>query len=414
MDNFKYIFLGLYLLIFLFEASLKYLNLHHLKTHGDEVPSDFEGQIDKELLKKTKDYILERSFFGYAEAIFDLIIVVFFIFGGVLELYDSWIGSLNMPFIASGVIFFLMLSFASTVLSIPFSLYSNFRIENKYGFNTMTYGLWIKDLLKSLGISIILTSLLTSAGFTIIVLSPSLWWLWLWLFILIFGIFMMYVSPFLIEPLFHKFTPMQDEDLVRKLGEMMERVKIKVSKVLVVDASKRSKHSNAYFTGIGKVKRIVLFDNLLKSMNGEEIMAVCAHEAAHWKKKHILKRIILVEMISLASLYSAYLILESKILVPLFGMQSASFFVQLILLGFVGSIVMFFFRPVGSFLSRKHEIEADRFACSLIEDREHLHDALIKLSKDNLSNLHPHPLYAFVYYSHPPIQERLKKIVSAS
>ncbi len=414
MENFKYIFLGLYLLVFLFEAFLKYLNLRYLKRHGDEVPSGFEGQIDEELLKKTKNYILERSFFGYAEAIFDLLIVIIFIFGGILDLYGSWVGSLNMPFIARGVIFFLLLSVASTVLSIPFSLYLNFRIENKYGFNTMTYGLWIKDLLKSLGISIILTSFLTSAAFAIIILSPDLWWFWLWLFILVFGIFMMYVSPYLIEPLFHTFTPVQDEALVQKLRGLMEKVKIKISKVLVVDASKRSKHTNAYFTGIGRVKRIVLFDSLLQSMDGDEITAVCAHEAAHWKKKHILRKIVLVETISLVSLFAAYMVLESKVLAPLFGIRSDSFFVQLVLLGFVGSIVMFFFRPIGSFLSRRHEIEADRYACSLIENRRNLHDALIKLSKDNLSNLHPHPFYALVYYSHPPIQERLKKIISVS
>ena len=412
MGTIKYIFLAAYLLIFMFESLLKFLNLRHLRRYGNIVPQDFEGEIDEELLKKTRSYILEHSYFGYLESVFDLIVLIVFIFGGVLALYDSWIASFGLPFFLAGAAFFLLLSLASTILSLPFSLYSNFKIENKYGFNTMTYKLWAQDLIKSLIISVLLTTIISIMAFAIIVASPHFWWFWLWLFILGFGIFMMYVSPYVIEPLFHKFTPIAEEEMERNIRELMGKVKIKVSKVLVVDASKRSRHTNAYFTGIGRVKRIVLFDNLMKRMNQGEIIAILAHEAGHWKKKHVLKRMVVIELTSLLSLFISYWILQGDVLISLFGIGSGSFFVKLILLGFVGSILTFFVKPIGSFISRRHESLADRFACEAIDDRKYLVDALVKLSKDNLSNLHPHPLYAFFYYSHPPIQQRLRKIVS--
>jgi STE24 endopeptidase len=412
MEQLKHIFLLLYILIFLFEFYLKFLNLRHLKKHGEIVPHAFEGQIDVELLKKTRDYTVEHSTFGFFEGIFDFAVVIVFIFGGLLDLYNSWILSWNLPFILSGVLFFLLISLVSTIISIPFSLYSNFIIENKYGFNTMTFKLWMTDFVKSLVISIVLTSIMTAVSFAIIQGSPDFWWIWLWLFILIFGIFMMYISPYIIEPLFHKFTPVQEEELENKIRSLMDKIKIKISKIRVVDASKRSRHSNAYFTGIGRVKRIVLFDNLITSMTHGEILAVLAHEAGHWKKKHILRRIVLVEALSLASLFIAFLVLKSDVLVTIFGLTISSFFAKLILLGFVGSLLMFFFRPLSSYFSRRQETEADRFAMKMIDDRKDLADALVKLSKDNLSNLHPHPLYAFFNYSHPPIQERLRKIIA--
>ncbi len=414
MEQIKYIFLLIYILIFLFESYLKFLNLRHLKKYGEIVPQAFEGHIDKELLKKTRDYTVEHSTFGFLEAVFDFALMILFIFGGLLDFYNSWIISWNLPFILSGVVFFLLISLVSTIISIPFSLYSNFKIENKYGFNTMTFKLWITDFAKSLVISIILTTIMTSVSFAIIQGSPDFWWIWLWLFILIFGIFMMYISPYVIEPLFHKFAPVQEEELENKIRSLMDKIKIRISKIRVVDASKRSRHSNAYFTGIGRVKRIILFDNLINTMTHGEILAILAHEAGHWKKKHILRRIILVEALSLISLFVAFLVLRSDILVSVFDLTISSFFAKLILLGFVGSLLMFFFKPLSSYLSRRQETEADRFAMKMIDDSKDLADALVKLSKDNLSNLHPHPIYAFFNYSHPPIQERLQRIITQS
>ncbi|MEW5807202.1 MAG: M48 family metallopeptidase [Acidobacteriota bacterium] len=410
MANYRFLFLIIYLLIFIFELWLKFLNLSHLKKHGGIVPPEFEGHVDSEILKKIRNYTIERSRLGFFESIFESGIFILFIFGGILDAYNSWIFSLDLPFVLSGVLFFLILSLASTFLSIPFSIFAAFRIENRYGFNTMTARLWLSDLVKSLVISIILTAAMTTTGFGIIALSPGWWWFWLWLFLLGFGIFMMYISPYAIEPLFHKFAPIQDEILEGKIRELMDKVRIRISKIRVVDASKRSRHTNAYFTGIGRVKRIVLFDTLINNMTHGEILAILAHEAGHWKKRHILKRIVLIELVSLVSLFIAFKILKGDILISLFGLESDSFFARMILLGFVGSLASFFFRPVSNHFSRRHELDADAFACAMLKQRKDLSDALVKLTKDNLSNLHPHPWYAFFYYSHPLILQRLKKI----
>jgi STE24 endopeptidase len=308
-----------------------------------------------------------------------------------------------------GIIFSLTLYYISTLLSIPFSLYVDFKIENKYGFNTTTPKLWATDLFKSLIISTILIIIMVSVSCWLIVKLPSLWWLMVWLFTLLFSIFLMYISPYIIEPLFNKFSPAPPQ-IEEKIKELTERVKIAVSKVMVMDASKRSKHSNAYFTGIGKTKRIVLFDTLLSTMNPSEIISIIAHEAGHWKKKHLLKRIVATELLSLAIIYLSYRILETPFLTSIFEYHNNNFFAKLVLLTFIFSIVFFPFTPLLSFLSRRHETEADNFAISNISNSQDYINALIKLSKDNLINLHPHPFYAKFYYSHPPVLERIEKI----
>jgi len=274
----------------------------------------------------------------------------------------------------------------------------------------MTFKLWITDTIKSLVISTILMGLLIAAGLFIIQKSPDLWWLWVWCFFLAFGIFMMYISPYVIEPLFHKFTPVGDEKLEDGIRSLMEKVGIKVSRVFKIDASKRTKHTNAYFTGIGKVKRIVLYDTLIEKMNYDEIMSVLAHEAGHWKKKHILKSIIVTETIALIAIYVAYHVIQSDFLMTLFNIKESSLFAKLIILGFIGSIVSFPFGPVFHYFSRRHENEADKYSFDLTGNPDSMISALVKLSKDNLSNLHPHPLYALFHYSHPPVLERIRKI----
>ncbi len=398
-----------YLLITAFGYWLDFLNLSHLKKHGSIIPPEFEGYIDQALLSKTMDYTVEHTKFGFVSSVFNNIVFLLFILA-LLNIYNSWIISLNYSFILSGIVFFLLLTYGETIISMPFSLYSTFKIENKYGFNTMTFKLWVTDTIKSLVISTILTGVLIAAGLFIIKKSPDLWWLWVWCFFLAFGIFMMYISPYVIEPLFHKFTPVGDEKLEEGIRALMEKVGIKVSRVFKIDASKRTKHTNAYFTGIGKVKRIVLYDTLIEKMDYDEIMSVLAHEAGHWKKKHILKSIIVTETIALISIYVAYHVIQSDILINLFNIKESSFFAKLIILGFIGSIVSFPFGPVFHHFSRKHENEADKYSFDLTRNPDSMISALVKLSKDNLSNLHPHPLYALFHYSHPPVLERIRKI----
>jgi STE24 endopeptidase len=190
----------------------------------------------------------------------------------------------------------------------------------------------------------------------------------------------------------------------------MEKAGLKVDSVFQVNASKRSRHSNAYFSGIGRVKRIVLFDTLLESMSRSEILAILAHEVGHWKKKHVLKRIILTEAVALGAIFVAYKLLAWEGLPGLIGLQEGSFYVRVAILSFLASLLMFPLTPALSILSRKHEWQADRFACELTGRPLDLANALIKLSKENLANLHPHPLYAAFYYSHPPVVQRVGKL----
>jgi STE24 endopeptidase len=398
-----------YIAVTTFGYWLDFINLSHLKKYGSLVPKEFEGHIDQQQLSKTRDYNVEHTMFGFVSSVFNNIFFLVFIFL-LLNLYNSWVLSLNRGFIISGLVFFLLLTYAETVISMPFSLYNTFKIENKYGFNTMTFKLWITDTIKSLIISTVLMGLLIAVGLLLIQKSPDMWWLWVWSFFFAFSIFMMYLSPYVIEPLFHKFTPVDDESLEKGIRDIMQKAGIKVSRIFKMDASKRTKHTNAYFTGIGKVKRIVLYDTLIEKMDREEILSVLAHEAGHWKKKHVLKYIAATEAIALAVIYVAFLLLRSDFLIGLFHIENGSFFAKIVLLGFIGSLVSFPFSPVSHYFSRKHENEADKYSYELTCNAGSMISALVKLSKDNLSNLHPHPLYALFHYSHPPVLERIRKI----
>jgi len=393
-----------------FEYLLRYLNFGHVKKFGLNVPSVFEGNINVEILRKTVAYETEKTRFSFVSSLFGNIVTIVFIFGGLLNFYNSWILSLNVPFVLSGLLFFLILSYANTIITVPFSLYSTFRIENKYGFNTMTLLLWMKDFMKSLVLSTIITGIVVSAGLWIVQTSPEYWWLWLWIFFLVFSLFMMYISPYVIEPLFNKFSPLEDQDMVDRIRQMFLKIGITVNRVFRMDASKRSRHTNAYFSGIGKVKRIILYDTLLEMMDRDEILAVLAHEAGHWKKKHIFKMLVATEVLSLFIIYAVFRLVQTDLLTDLFSIRGETFFAKIVILGFLGGIISLPFTPLSSFISRRFEREADVFAFSLSGNKESMISALIKLSKDNLSNLHPHPLYSRFYYSHPPVVQRIEQI----
>ncbi|GBD99592.1 hypothetical protein BMS3Abin07_01629 [bacterium BMS3Abin07] len=414
MNNYLIAIFIIYILITGFGYWLEYLNIKYLKKNGDIIPAEFEGHIDQPLLSRTRDYTVENSRFGIISSVFSDLILLLFIFGGILDIYNSWVSSLHLPFIVSGLIFFLLLTYIQTFLEMPFGLYRTFRIEKKYGFNTMTIKLWITDTIKSLVISTIILSLLIACGLLIIKKSPDLWWFWVWCFFFSFSMFIMYLSPYVIEPLFNKFKPVDDEELVGGIINLMSRAGIKVSRVFRMDASKRTKHTNAYFSGIGRTKRIVLFDTLLKMLDHAEILSVLAHEAGHWKKRHILKSIIATEIIAFIVFYIAFHLLRGNFLAELFRIKESTLFAKLIVLGFLGSIASFPLSPLFNYLSRRHEREADDFSCSLIGDGGPMISSLVKLSRDNLSNLHPHPFYAAFHYSHPPVIERIKRLKKRS
>ncbi len=393
---------------------LEHINIGHLKAHGSEVPPEFAGHIDAELLKKTQAYTIEHNRLSMAESAFDSLVLVIFLYGGLLNWYAAWISSLSSSFVLRGTIFFLGLGLGQLPLSIPFSLYSTFRIENRYGFNTMTPGLWLADLVKSTLLSAVLMSVVLTCGFWIVQISPEHWWFFIWGFFFVFSVFMMYISPYLIEPLFNTYTPLAGTGLDDRIRTMLAPAGLQISRVFSMDASKRSRHANAYFTGIGRVKRIVLYDTLLKTMDEDEVLAVLAHEAGHWKKRHVLKMLALVEALSLAAAFIAFHMLRAGVPGRLFGLSGETFFAGLVVLGFIFGIAAFPFTPLFSFLSRRHERDADRFALNIAPKPSAMATSLIKLSRDNLSNLHPHPLYAAFYYSHPPVVDRVKTLIKIS
>ena len=389
---------------------LRSLNLHHLKQHGTEVPTGFAESINKEILARTTAYTLEKSRLGLIESVVNNIILILFLFGGLISLYDQWIASLSPSFLVSGLLFFIILALAQTLIEVPFSFYSTFSIENRYGFNTTTKRLWFSDLGKSTIISLLILSVLVAAALGSIHMSPEFWWFWLWVFFAVFTIFLMYIAPYVIEPLFFKFSPITEKNLEDKIMAMMARAKVKVSRVMQVDASRRSHHANAYFSGIGRVKKVVLFDTLLKQMTQEEILAILAHELGHGQQGHIRKRLLLIETAALLSFYLAYRLLAWGGLPGLIGLTQLSLPAQFVILTFLGSLAAFLLTPLSNWLSRRQEWQADQFGCELSGDPGALASALIKLSGKNLANLHPHPLYAKFYYSHPPVVERVRRL----
>lgn len=406
----KILLLALYLLTLAAGLWLRALNQRHLRRHGSTVPPEFAGAVDPEVLRRTSAYTLAQSRLGLIESLFGAGLTVVFFFGGLLPLYDGWIASLSGSFVVAGLFFFLGLQLVQTLLDIPFSLYRNFVLEARFGFNVMSGRLWLTDLLKSTLLSLLLLGLLTAGALALIQASPHRWWLWVWGFVALVTLFLMYLSPYVIEPLFYRFEPVRNESLRQRIEALMEKAGLQISRVQQVDASRRSRHSNAYFTGIGRVKRIVLFDTLLAQMTHDEILAILAHEAGHWRLGHIRRRLWTAELLSLAAFFLAFHLLQWGGLPQLLGLEHSSFFAEVAILGFLGSLVSFPLTPVGSWLSRRHEWQADRFAVELTGEPHNLASALVKLSSENLANLHPHPFYAWFHYSHPPMVERVRAL----
>jgi STE24 endopeptidase len=290
---------------------------------------------------------------------------------------------------------------------VPFQLYADFRIEERHGFNRQTIGLWWGDWLKSTGLSLLLTSLLAAGALWLVQAAPHTWWIWVTALISGASLLMTFASPYLIEPLFHKLEPLEVAGLSDGIRAMTERAGVHVGRVLRLDASRRSSHSNAYFTGLGRVKRVVLFDTLLSQMSHAQILAVLAHELGHWKKHHVLVRMLVMQALLVALAYLAFRLAPSSVLPGLLGLGSASFPARMLILMLVVSAVAFPLTPLFAAWSRHDERQADRFAVALHGHAQDLADALAKLGTENLSNLHPHPLYAAFYYSHPPLVERI-------
>jgi STE24 endopeptidase len=393
------------------EIALDTINLRHLRRHGGEIPTPFRGVVDREALQRAADYTFARNRVGMIESLAVTAAFLFFLFGGWLAPYERWVAGVSGSFVGGGVVFFLGLILARTVLGLPFSLYRTFRVERDFGFNTTTPKLWMSDLIKSLILSVILSAILIGGALWLVETAPRFWWLWVWGFFALFTVLLMYLSPVLIEPLFFKFEPLRREGLEEAIRDLMSRAGLAVSRVFQVDASRRSRHSNAYFTGIGRVKRIVLFDTLLEQMKDQEILAVLAHEVGHWRLRHVLRRIIFLQIAMLVGLYLAFRLVGWEGLPAIVGLADASFAGRALILLFLAGLVSFFFTPLSSYSSRRHEWQADDFASRLTGRPADLASALVKLSLENLANLHPHPLYAWFHYSHPPMVQRIERLL---
>src|SRR5208283_4649491 len=272
------VLLCVYLGVQVFRYCLDYLNLSYMRRRAWPAAPEFDAVLGREFLDRMQVYLRERTLFGMAASGLSTIAVVVFLFGGLLDTYNSWIASMNLPFAVSGWVFFVLLYLGWEVFSLPSTLYFIFHIEQKHGFNTMTYRVWFLDFLKGTLLALLLLTAVAFGGFWLIETSPRFWWFWVWCFFLAFTVLITYIAPYVIEPLFNTFTPVEDESLKSAIVALASRAAINVSKVLKMDESKRSRHTNAYFTGIGKTKRIILFDTLLESLKPDEVLAVLAHE----------------------------------------------------------------------------------------------------------------------------------------
>lgn len=404
------VLLCVYLGVQVFRYCLDYLNLSYMRRRAWPAAPEFDAVLGREFLDRMQVYLRERTLFGMAASGLSTIAVVVFLFGGLLDTYNSWIASMNLPFAVSGWVFFVLLYLGWEVFSLPSTLYFIFHIEQKHGFNTMTYRVWFLDFLKGTLLSLLLLTAGAFGGFWLIETSPRFWWFWVWFFFLAFTIFITYIAPYVIEPLFNTFTPVEDESLKSRIVALASRAGINVSKVLKMDQSKRSRHTNAYFTGIGRTKRIILFDTLLETMKPDEVLAVLAHEIGHWKRHHLLKGLLLTALVSLVFFFCAYQALSRHVLDTLFAIRIDAFPAKAVIAGFLAGMLSFLFTPAMNAFSRSLEREADRFSCAFEGRGEAMINALVKLSRDNLSNLYPHPLYALFHYSHPPVLERIRYI----
>lgn len=386
---------------------LSWLNLRHLQLKGNVVPGVLAGRVDGERLARISAYTAARARLGLLQSALSALFLGGFLFGGGLAWYDAQVEHRAHSFVANGVLFFLGLQLAGAFLAIPFQLYSDFRLEARYGFNRQTAGLWWGDWLKSTALSLLVGLALCAGALALVRMAPQSWWLLVSLLISAVTLLLTVLSPYLIEPLFYRMEPLDVAGLSEGIRSLTERAGVHVGRVLKVDASRRSTHSNAYFTGLGRQKRVVLFDTLLAQMSEQQVLAVLAHELGHWKKHHVLWRMLAMQAVLFLSAYLVFWLSPSTALPSLVGLTAASFPARVLILAMVGSVLLFPLTPLVSAWSRHDERQADDFAVALHGRAQDLADALAKLGTENLSNLHPHPLYAAFYYSHPPLAERI-------
>jgi STE24 endopeptidase len=393
------------------DAALNFTaDLLNLKAVSKELPQAFEGWYAPEAYRKSQEYLMVRTRFEWIVSGFDMLIVLIFWFGGGFAWLDQLVRHLGWPMIGTGLVYIGVLLSVKTFLSAPFSAYATFVIEQRFGFNQTTWGTYLKDRVKTAVLAVVLGAPLLAAVLAFFQYAGDHAWWACWLATVSFMLAVQYIAPAWIMPLFNRFDPLQDGELREAILDYARRIDFKLDNIFVMDGSKRSSKSNAFFTGFGRHRRIVLYDTLIKKHDVDELVAVLAHEMGHYKEKHILKNLLIAILQAGVMFYILSFFIAYKGLFDAFYVRHASVYAGLIFFGMLYAPLDGLMGLAVQAMSRRHEYAADRFAVRTSGKGRAMVQALKKLSVHNLSNLQPHPLYVFLNYSHPPLLQRIAAI----
>ena len=407
--NFTQVFIALISIKFLLETYLKIRNLKSIDNNKESVPDRFKDVVTEEEYKKSIFYNTDRIKFQIFTSLFGSIVLIIFTIGGLLNYLTQVVMDITPSNVLGAVLLGLLLIIVEEIISIPISIYSTFVIEERHGFNKTTKKTFVTDIFKGLLISGAISSILYATVIFIIISAGDLWWIYAFAAVFTLQAIIFFLYPVLIMPLFNKFEPLDDEEFKKPIEKLLEKVDFKSKGLFVMNASLRSTHGNAFFTGIGKNKRIVFFDTLLKTINPDEMEAILGHELGHYKLGHIRKTLISSLVFGFLGFYILNEIFKSDNFFIAHGLENLTVYSKFLMFYLVIGSYTFFTKPITSALSRKREFEADDFSFQFT-DGEHMISGLLKLTKDNASNLTPDPLYSSYYYSHPPIAERVASI----
>ena len=409
MALFTQLFLLFLILGTLLQLWLLFRHLGHVASRRDEVPSAFRDQVTLDEHRKAADYTQAKGRLALIETLLGVALLLLWTLGGGLDLLNQYWSGLNWGDMASGMVFIFSFFFISSLLDLPFSLYRTFRLEAAFGFNRMTAKQFVKDRLLGLMLTVLLGGPLLWIILQLMQSAGEYWWLAAWMVWMTFSLGMSWAYPRFIAPLFNDFTPLAEGEMRDRIQNLLKRCGFASDGIFVMDGSKRSSHGNAYFTGFGKTKRIVFFDTLLDGLNTEEVEAVLAHELGHFHHKHIHKQMFVMAMLSLAGMALLGWLSQQAWFYHGLGITQPSNAAAILLFMLTIPVFTIFFTPLGSYLSRRHEFEADRYAVNQTSG-EFLMRALVKLYQDNASTLTPDPLYSLFHDSHPPAPVRIARI----
>lgn len=379
----------------------------NLKTATDRVPTPFQGVFDPERYRQAQAYLRANTGFGQISGTVDLLVLLVFWFGGGFSFLDNWTRSLDCGPVVTGIVYIAILSGLKVMVDLPFSLYATFVIEQRFGFNKTTWTTWIKDRFKGLLLALLLGIPLLSGILAFFQHTGATAWIWCWALVTGFMIVAQFIAPTWIMPLFNRFEPLQAGELKDAIMAYAGSIGFSLDNIYVMDGSKRSSKSNAFFTGFGRHRRIVLFDTLIARHTTDELVAVLAHEMGHYRMRHILKMMAMGILQTGVLLYLMSLVIHTPALFEAFYVRQPSVHTGLVFFSLLYSPVDFFLGLIVQAISRKHEFAADGFAAATSGHARPMVDALKKLSVHNLSNLSPHPLYVVLNYSHPPVLQRI-------